>query len=389
VNTFPENAVLPIGPDGNININFALDPTRRVLFPNGTIEDIGQIQRIPAIEFSSLYKGWANHLLKASTGFRYEEVTVRHRTNNGAGIVDGANLPTAIDGTLTDVTGTPFAFLADKHRSIWSLALQDEWQMASDWQLTAGVRYDDYSDFGGTVNPRAALIWNINEQLTSKIMYGRAFRVPSFTEQATQNNPVLLGNPDLNPETINTVEWAIDYRPFSSFRTAANLFYYHINNLIATVQDNQGISTYRNFGNQDGYGGELEWDWQLNRQWNLKGNYSWQYARSDVTNQRVTGVPEHQVYFAAGWQFLPGWQFQSQINWIGGRTSPDDDKRPLDDYETIDFTLTGKKLFGHINFAASLRNVFDAHAREPAIMQLPENLPLPGRSFYLEASINF
>jgi iron complex outermembrane receptor protein len=109
----------------------------------------------------------------------------------------------------------------------------------------------------------------------------------------------------------------------------------------------------------------------------------------DRTRQRVTGVPEHQLYFAAGWQFLPNWQVQSQINWIGGRTSAANDNRALDDYETVDLTLTGKKLFGHINFAASLRNLFDTQGREPAVRQFPENLPLPGRSFYLEASVNF
>ncbi|NOT11476.1 MAG: TonB-dependent receptor [Methylococcaceae bacterium] len=387
VKTFPDNTVLPIGIDGNIDF---MSPQGLVLFQNGTLEDIGHIQRIPSIELSSLYKGLAKHLLKASAGYRYEEVTVSHRSNNGKGVVDGAALPAEINGTLTDVTGTPFAFLADMHRSIWSAALQDEWQMTQDWQLTTGVRYDEYSDFGGTVNPRAALIWNINKQLTNKIMYGRAFRAPSFTEQGTQNNPVLLGNPHLKPETINTVEWAIDYRPFSSFRTAANVFYYHINDLIVAVQDvGTTTSTNRNFGNQDGYGTELEWDWQLNPQWNLKGNYAWQHSCNSITHQRVTGVPEHQVYFAAAWQFFPRWQLQSQLNWIGSRTSPIGDNRQLNDYETVDLTLTGKKLFGHVNIAASLRNLFDANAQEPAVMQLPQNLPLPGRSFYVEASVNF
>ena len=394
VRTFPENTRLPI--DSNGNIADLTNPNNHfagfITFPNGTIENIGQVQKIPSIELSTIYKGWAQHLWKASAGFRYEQVTVNHLTNYGPGVIKPSNLPlpNEIGGELTNVTGTPNAFLADRHRTIWSMALQDEWQLSDDWQLTAGVRYDNYSDFGGTINPRAALIWNINKHLTSKLMYGRAFRAPSFTELGTQNNPVLLGNPGLKPETINTVEWAIDYRPFSSFRTAANIFYYHIDNLIVSQPDkNSPTSTNQNYGNQQGYGGELEWDWQLNPHWNLKGNYAWQNARSELTGQRVTGVPEHQVYFAAGWQFLPNWQLQSQIKWIGGRARGDTDHPPLDDYETVDLTLTGKKLFGHVNVTASLRNLFDAGFYEPAAMQLPQNLPMPGRSFYLEASINF
>ncbi len=118
--------------------------------------------------------------------------------------------------------------------------LQDEWQLADDWQLTAGVRYDEYSDFGGTINPRAALVWDINQQLTSKLLYGRAFRAPTFSEQGNQNNPVLLGNRNLRPETINTYEWAFDYRPVSSLRTAVNLYYYQIESLISVVPDVTG-----------------------------------------------------------------------------------------------------------------------------------------------------
>ena len=308
--------------------------------------------------------------------------------NYGPGVIDGTQR--VVGGTLTNVTGTPYVYLPDTHRTIWSLVAQDEWQIAPDWQLTAGVRYDDYSDFGGTVNPRVALVWDINEQITSKLLYGKAFRAPNFAEQCTQNNPAVLGNKNLNPETINTYEWALDYRPFSSLRTAVNLYYYQINNLISAVPDpGKRINIYQNSGNQNGYGTEFEWNWQVTEQWNVMGNYAWQHATNEETNKQVAGVPEHHVYAALQWQFMPNWQFQPQINWIGGRTSLSGDNRKLSDYETIDFTLRGKKLFGHLNLAASLRNAFDTNYYEPAALQLPQNLPMPGRSFYLEASVNF
>ena len=113
----------------------------------------------------------------------------------------------------------------------------------------------------------------------------------------------------------------------------------------------------------------------------------------------MTGVPEHHVFVAFDWQFLPQWQLQPQLNWIGGRTSLLSVNQQLSDllgdnsklrnYETIDFTLRGKKLFGHLNLAASLRNAFDTKYYEPTALQLPQTLPMPGRSFYLEASVNF
>jgi len=60
----------------------------------------------------------------------------------------------------------------------------------------------------------------------------------------------------------------------------------------------------------------------------------------------------------------------------------------LSDYETIDFTLRGKKLLGHLNLTASLRNAFDIKYYEQAT-PVPGNLTMPGRSFYLEASVDF
>ena len=98
------------------------------------------------------------------------------------------------------------------------------------------------------------------------------------------------------------------------------------------------------------------------------GNYAWQHSTNEQTNQQVAGVPEHHVYVAFQWQFIPNWQFQPQLNWIGGRTNLLDDNRKLSDYETIDFTLRGKKLFGHLNLAASLRNAFDTNYYEPAAL---------------------
>jgi iron complex outermembrane receptor protein len=383
---YPNNAVIPI----NSVVNFAL-------FPNGVNDNLGRMEKVPSIELSSVYKGLENHMLRFSTGFRYEGITASESKNYGPGVINGT--PKVVGGTLTNVTGTSFAYLPDIHRTIWSSVVQDEWQLAAHWQFTAGLRYDHYSDFGGTFNPRVALVWDINEQITSKLLYGRAFRAPNFAEQFTQNNPVVLGNRNLQPEIINTYEWAFSYRPISSLSTAVNVFYYQIEKLISEVPVSGAITKYYNSGDQSGYGAEFEWNWKVTEQWNLQGNYAWQHSISEATNSNVTGVPEHHVYVALGWQFLPQWQLQPQLNWIGGRTrllnlNPGlnellGDNQNLRNYETIDLTLRGKKLFGHLNLAASLRNAFNTKYYEPTALQLPQTLPMPGRSFYLEASVNF
>lgn len=380
INNFPDGTLLPIDNNGGINptVPFVFTPT---FFPEGMRSEIGIENQVVSFEMGSIFKGFDDHLLRLTAGFRYEQVQTKESRNFGAGVVVGS---------LTNVTGTNFIFLPDSHRTIWSLALQDEWQISRDWQLTAGIRYDEYSDFGSTFNPRVALIWGINEALSAKLMYGQAFRAPSFLEQKQQNSPLFVGNSNLEPEMIETIELAFDYRPIDDIRLASNFYFYEIKDLIATSLAGSAIPTVNNSEGQTGYGTEFEWDWQVHEQWNLKGNYAWQYARNEETRDRVSGVPEHQVYVAAAWQFLPKWQFQTQFNWIGHRLNLEGSSNSkLKDYETIDITINSKRFFGYVDFSASARNVMDSHGKESATNSFPDNLPIASRSFYLETSVHF
>ncbi len=385
---FPNNSLLPIAENGNLS----LDPsTGLTLFPNGVKDKLGRTQQIPSIELSSIYQGFQDHRLRFQAGYRYEKIETREAKNIGTGVLSGAPPPAIADGVLTYVTNTEFVYLPNSSRSIWSLAIQDVWHLAQNLHLTTGLRFDHYSDFGATFNPRIALVWDINKQLTSKLLYGRAFRAPNFTELGIKNNPVLQGNPDLKPEIINTVELAFDYRPLQSFRTALNLYYYSIKDLINSEFPNSSEGfLVQNNGHQKGYGLEFEWNWQLHEQFIINGNYAWQDAHHNFENHSVPGVPKHQFYIASQWEFLPKWSFQSQIKWIGKRENePGDTRKNLKAYETVDLTLRGKKIFSHLNLTASVRNIFNKHAREPATVTLIDQIPTQGRSFYLELSINF
>ncbi len=382
--SFPRGVVLPIDDNGNVSEQ----ATRLVTFPDGMRFHPLLKNTVPSFEFTGIYKGLKDHALRLIGGFRYEELNTRETRNFGIGVLDPAL--TSVAGDLKDVTGTPFTFMGNHHRDIWSLALQDEWQLAADWHLTTGLRYDRYSDFGSTLNPRAALVWDINPQLTGKVLYGQAYRAPSFLEQFQKNNPLFIGNPTLRPETIETTELAFDYRPTNYLRTSLNIYHYSIDDLITGGVGSQTETlTVSNNKGQHGYGGEFEWDWKFAEDWNLRGNYAWQAARNKADDRRVSEVPEHHVYTALAWRFMPKWQVQTQINWLGNRLSNPGDSRRLQDYETIDLTLNARKLMGYLDLTASARNLFDSQGKEAAVRSFPDNLPIPGQSFYFEAAVHF
>lgn len=387
---YPRGAVIPTGSDGNISSK----PLGLVSYPSGVNEHLGQLLQVPSIELTGIYKGFNNHIVKASGDFRYEKLTTTESRNFGPGVVDSNTLSftnlTVGSEYLTSVTGTKYTALPNTSRSIWSAVLQDEWQILDNLHLTTGVRYDNYSDFDNTVNPRVGLVWDITSKLNTKLLYGSAFRAPSFTELYNRNGPAPPGNAKLRPETIDTVEWVMDYRPYSTIHTSANIYYYKIRDLIQIVTlPGNILNSFTNNGNQNGIGSEIEWSWQALNDLQIMGNYSWQHAINENTNALVTSVPQHHIYAAMRYNFLKDWQIQPQLNWISGRTVNYTSNGPLNDYQTIDLTLRGKKLFNRINVAASIRNMFDEKYYEEATLNIGTNLPMQGRSFYFEVSLDF
>jgi outer membrane receptor for ferrienterochelin and colicins len=291
--------------------------------------------------------------------------------------------------TATEANG--LLFLTPHARRSYFAYVQDEWFLAPDWSLTTGVRTDRYSDVGTTTNPRIALVWDTAYNLTSKLMVGRAFRAPSFVELYTVNNPVTLGNPNLKPEVITTTELAFAWQPKPHLRTGLSLFHYQMSDVIRFVANADPTTggTTQNAGRQHGNGLELEFNWDASATIRLSGNYAYQRSIDESTGQDAGLAPHHHSYLRSDWRFTPGWTLSGQVNWVADRKRQAGDNRPqIADYATTDLTVRTNRFGKDVDVAFSVRNLFDVNAREPtsaaSATNLPYDLPLPGRSLYLE-----
>ncbi|MBU0483119.1 MAG: TonB-dependent receptor [Proteobacteria bacterium] len=389
---FPAGSVLMLGADGNINF---VTPTSMATFTDGVYGTPVQIDHQLGLELTTLYEGFAQNLWRFGVGYTNIKEETEEYKNFGPG-TSAENLtalPTlnVIDGTLYDLTGTEDIYMEDQERSLWFLSVQDEWAFTRGWELTAGLRYDHYSDFGDTVNPRAALVWETRYDLTTKLMYGRAFRPPSFTELYAQNNPANKGNTDLKPETIETVELAFDYQPTTNLRTGLNLFVYEIDDLIELVQD-QGQTTAiaQNHKNQEGRGFELELDWLTTDTLRLRSNFAYQRSKDKETGEVVPDAPEMQFYAGANWKFLPKWSFDSQYYWVGKRHRASGDTRPdIKDNDIVNLILRRKNIAKYWEAALAVRNLFDEDVREPSLSSIPNDYPMESRSVWAELRASF
>jgi len=368
-------------------------PSTNIQFPNGVIGSPYEAgDRSLKASVVLVYDGLDNHRIRASIGGEEMKLNeVREFKNFGPGVLDLANRPAdLISDELVDVSGTPFVFSPKYDRELWFLSLQDEWRFTEAWELTAGIRHDHYSDFGSTTNPRLAMVWNTNETLTSKLLYGTAFRAPKVGELAFINNPTVIGNPDLDPEKIQTVELVFDYRPRENLSSTLNLFRYAAEDLIELDE----TFTYQNIGEQDGHGLELNLDWQASPRLDLSANFSWLEAErrtsEDSDSQDKAQVPGSMGFVGARYQITKNWHVGSQLYWIEDRKREANDDRPaVDDYLKTDINLRYESnTFWQARL--SVKNVFNEDVREPspnsplfaAGLGFPDDYEMEGRAIF-------
>ncbi len=68
-------------------------------------------------------------------------------------------------------------------------------------EVQVAARFEDYSDFGTTTDPKVAFIWQPTDALSVRGSYGTAFRAPSLHQ-------IGLGNTDESPNLVDTVRCA-------------------------------------------------------------------------------------------------------------------------------------------------------------------------------------
>jgi iron complex outermembrane receptor protein len=340
---------------------------------------------------NATYSGFDSHSLRLGLGRDYLDLYKTKTVKNYLLSTSGAPVPDLgfNGGNAVDYSERQ-PFITPHKRQNNYLYAQDEWNFARDWTLTAGVRHDSYSDFGATTNPRLALVWDTTLDFTTKLLYGHAFRAPSFSEQYNIN-PVANGNPNLKPETIKTLEAAFTWQVRRDTKINLSLFSYNMQDVIRLVPNTAPAvgSTYNNIGKQHGDGGEFEVAWDASNAVRLTGNYSYQRAIDETTNQDAGYAPHHHLYARGDWRFTSGWLSSAQLNRIIDRRRPVGDTRaPVPDYTTVDITVRTTRNKSHWDYAASVRNLFDAKVFEPSAAPgtaIPNDLPMAPRSLWLQA----
>ncbi|MBF0352716.1 MAG: TonB-dependent receptor [SAR324 cluster bacterium] len=175
-----------------------------------------------------LYTGFENHVWEI--GFSQSRETL---VNYGVFYNAQSADKSSTGSFAANDSDTTLTLLQNRTREISGVYAQDNYRMTTDLSVYIGARYDSYSDFGSTLNPRLGMVYRLTDQQVIKLLYGQAFRAPSLLEQASYE-PMTgsLAEYDLDPEIINATEIAYQYGISRRMKFKINLFNNEIHNII-------------------------------------------------------------------------------------------------------------------------------------------------------------
>jgi iron complex outermembrane receptor protein len=163
--------------------------------------------------------------------------------------------------------GTFLPSLAAVHRNVWSLFGEVNVPITKTFETNVAVRYDHYSDFGGTTNPKVTLRWQPIGTVLLRGAYGTGFRAPTLSDlyqpQILNYNDIFSqpvpdpvrcpvtgpdsdecigfyqlkngGNPALQPETSQQVNAGIVIQPAAAVSASVDYYWVKLRNVVEVV----------------------------------------------------------------------------------------------------------------------------------------------------------
>lgn len=285
--------------------------------------------------------------------------------------------------SIQDFSGPSTNYIDEVDRSFWAIYSELLYDVKDNLRLTAGARYDHYSDFGGVWNPRLGAVWEIDRDNIIKVIYGEAFRAPTFAELYNKNNPALVGNPLLNPEKVKMAELNVKNTSIDNLEVSLTLFNSTIDDLITI-----GTHTYINQGKTTTKGMETQIKYNLNRGSYVLANYTCQKPKNYFTSHDVENISHHQGYLALNYRINAHLNLYTDARYRGKQTRNFGDTRSeIESAIIANATVLIKDFLSkQISMKFSIYNLLDETTYQS---NFPYDYPLPGRSYMAELSYKF
>jgi iron complex outermembrane receptor protein len=292
----------------------------------------------------------------------------------------------------------PFAeYLNDeRHGREMGLFAQAELSILTNLVLNVGARYDHYSTFGDTVNPRVGLIYTPFVATAFKALYGSSYRAPNAYELYYNYLGQSKANPDLKPEEIKTYELVWEQGLPSNLRFSVAGYYYEIQNLTSqNIDPGDGLLVFENSAKANARGVEFSLEGHRASGCAARFSCAFQKTEDETTRSELSNSPRQMAKLNL---IAPLWedklfagvdlQYYSAVDTVTLNRS--------DDIFNVNATLTSRPIGKNLEISVSVHNLFDStdgfsasteHVNS-ALSQL-DTIPRAGRSFLLKLTYLF
>jgi outer membrane receptor protein involved in Fe transport len=289
-------------------------------------------------------------------------------------------------------------------------------------KLSLGGRYDGYSTFGGSFNPRVAVILKPYEAGNVKVMFGKAFRAPSTYEQFFAEPEVQSPNTHLRAESMYSAEIEYSHRFTPTIMGLVSVYENVITNLIENETDAANASAGSIYENTTTPVGTMGAEGELRREWKdgWMASASYSFARSvylkdsslssivslarDGAYREVPNAPEHLASLRAGAPILGrALMAMTRVAYTSSRydvhdlqsttASPQPAQEQTGDAVIWDLMLTGAEPRWHIRYSLGMYNLANWKYSVPVLQGpgnfLQDSIVQNGRTVLAAAYVDF
>jgi vitamin B12 transporter len=292
--------------------------------------------------------------------FRRETVTARALAVPG----DRVQLTAGVDVQLEqgtsesrlDVPGGPLRGTFRLERETWAPFAEMRLVPLADLVLHAGGRVDVPSDFDSEVSPWVGARYTVRHTATTlHASWGRAFKLPSFF---ALGNPI-VGNPDLRPETGESVEAGVRQETAGG-RVGAGVTWFDSRYERVIDLDEGPPPRLVNRSRVDAWGVELSADARPHDTLVVRAQAT--HVETDIagTDEELRGRPEWSGALTVEWRPLPAVAGSVAAAYAGSvrdSSIPTGDRR-LDDYVEVNVALAWA-VTRHVSLTLAVTNVLD------------------------------
>ena len=208
----------------------------------------------------------------------------------------------------------------------WSIHVQNQLRLLDRLFVTAGVRRDDNSAFGGETTGRVALSYLLKETDSRlKASWGQGFRAPTFNElfyPATFPPCPAFGNPRLQPEKSESWDAGVEQEFLARrVRVGATYFRNDFRNLIETalIDPVNFCFQARNVGRARTQGVEAEASVTPAEGLLLGAAYTYTDTEDRATGLPLRRFPKHRLALSGSYEPLPGLSLAVEVHVVGSQ----------------------------------------------------------------------